>query len=39
MEDGMGWAGHAARMGIKRNAYRIMVRNITRQKSARKSKV
>jgi hypothetical protein len=34
----MRWAGHVARMGAKRNAYRILVGEARRKETTRKSK-
>jgi hypothetical protein len=35
----MRWAGHVARMGDKRNAYRLLVRKPEIQETARKTKL
>jgi hypothetical protein len=34
----MSWAGHVARMGEKRNAYRILVGKVRRKETTRKTK-
>jgi hypothetical protein len=35
----MKWAGHLARMGEKRNAYRILVGKVRRKETTRKTKL